>query len=598
MSFRYSRFPLPVFLCAALLFGCAENDETETIVSSLIVEDYPTGESPVVESEGTRMIALEDHLFLTVDTARFLSYQWKVVVVDDFVDVEIDLGACIPRDGGSGYDNTKVECIFEQVGKTRIELKVEELGGKFTQYNYEVDVVGKVTIGDQAPILTLDLKANADTEDIISTISTDSGLESQTLRAETEQAVPLVFDFSRTQDDKDELDALSLEMRIGDGEWETVGAAGTMEKTFEAVGDVLIHLRATDSVDNVAEKTFFLAVTCQKANYVPMTINPDAVRIEADPVLNFFNYSLDAGVVSGGQGSHRFMWDFNGDNVLDTDWVTEDALRIYTVYAGERAVSLVVEDECNAQAVLELQSVGRQDFEIPLADGVAGTPQGPQIPGYHFIQGVAVDFEDYGQQYQREEVIVTQEIGSTEEPRKVRCEYSKRRAQNGETWSDEASLRITGINQYEKGEIEEPGHDHGYILNIREIPDPTGLTAETTIARTFDVDTADVHSLHYFTDGEGDGVNRYQFSKQEEACDVNLMITVAPATGTPCGDAGDSGETYMAIIDGTFSCPHLKAAGSDLHLSIEQGSFYCEVAEVDACVGGGGGGGGIPPRPE
>ena len=130
---------------------------------------------------------------------------------------------------------------------------------------------------------------------------------------------------------------------------------------------------------------------------------------------------------------------------------------------------------------------------------------------------------------------------------------------------------------------------------IENIDDATGVLADLTVERTFEATTAELTALNYYTDGEGDAIQNHTYQKQA-ACQVSLFVTVIPEGSGTCADSPDT--AYSVLLDGTYSCPDLKA-GNDYHMLIEQGAFYCEVAQVDACPpGGGGGGGGLPPIPE
>ena len=582
-------------VCVALLFaGCSETRNPEAPV---IMEDFALDDTSVQEVDGRKTISINDHLFLSVrEPQQFLSFQWELFVKDDIVDEELKVGQCVPRDG-SELNKSRVECIFAQPGRTRIQLTTENIDGDVLAVAYEIDVLGSTVIGDQDPVIVLDLRLDSE-DDPLATISTSEGFETEGKKPLVEETVNLIFDFSRTTDDNDELKDLRIEIKVGDEVF--TPAELISERAFETVGDYLIQLRVSDSNDNVAEKEFILAVTCLEGAFPDLQLDTDTLTVDADSVLNYFFYKVGDGSITGGKGPYQYMWDFNGDSAFDTDWTSEQTIRAYTIYARMRSVALKVEDiGCNKEVLVNLGELEpeREFFEIPLADGIPGTLQGPQISGHHFIQGIGVYHEDYGQRYEKEAMNITHPFGATsDQPRRVICDYRKVASDTSEeAGSDRASLRIKGLNQYDKGYLKEAGRDHGLMLLIENIDDATGVLADLTVERTFEATTAELTALNYYTDGEGDAIQNHTYQKQA-ACQVSLFVTVIPEGSGTCADSPDT--AYSVLLDGTYSCPDLKA-GNDYHMLIEQGAFYCEVAQVDACPpGGGGGGGGLPPIPE
>ncbi len=500
-----------------------------------------------------------------------LNYKWQVTAEDGS---ELTTGCT--------QTGTVLTCSFETSGSKTIVLNGTSQSGNTVSLQGSVDVLDPSSPLNQAPEIILAIKDDQGT--LINQVATFATKESGTSDFAVGQV--LTFDFSTTHDDKDAASSLTYELDLGGG---YVPVAVVSTQSLPQVGIFPAHIRVTDSSGNITLKSFMITVHCLAADYAPLAIDVSKLAVTSDPVLNFFIFNA-SGAVSGGKGPYNYSWDFNGDAFFDTDWAAPTSTRAYTVYGSNRTVGLKVWDTgCNYYASASLP----YDFVIPRADAVPGHAQGPQIPGYYFIQALIRPTSSNSSIYaktQTADYIATQaESAPATDPKRVLCDYQK--VSSGTSQSDgspQAVFHMTGLNTYDRPSRK--GTQHGMEIQISNILDPTGTSGGGAV----DTSGAKLDFVKYSTDLDPDQMNQSVY-QTGTGCALNVTVTPLPSGSGTCST--DPAFGYPVRIDGTFSCPTLPGNNKQ-SVSANQGAFYCEVAKVSACPpGGGGGGGGIPPIP-
>ncbi len=539
---------LMILFSTLLFFSCSES-EVKNDFSIVISNNSKIGEN----------------LELTVNEKdKLINYEWYL---------EYELGNKVTS--CNSLNTPKIDCILEESGEVRVKLVAKTRNGDDVTLYKVFNVLDMDLPLNQAPVIVLSLKSENSDEAIVSTNhSKEKGIINFPVNEE------VTFDFAETTDDVDSVNELIYEMKIEDGNYETV--ISPFKYTFTKTGYFTIELKVTDKNENTATKKFIAFVSCAD-NTIDLVIDPSKVKITADSIHNFFTYDASTAVSGGDSSKYRYRWDYNGDGIYDSDWLEDASIREYTIFEGIRNVKLKVwEQACNNVKEVHLTEIDPSlyNFIIPLADAVPGTLQGPQIPGYFFLQGYPVGKDGFKSTITDVDFIATKADSSPpEEQWRVLCDY---RPNDGK-----ATISIKGLNKYDR--VKEDGELHGALLKLDNI-DVSGFSNQSTT--TLSNLNANVDKLNYYSDEEYDKLSRVVYRKDGN-CVSQLTLTVTRAQGSCV--SGASTFSDVITIDGTYSCDNLKGSNGE-NISFEKGAFYCEVGKADACIGGGGGGGGVPPE--
>ncbi len=519
-------------------------------------EAKPSGKYEIVISENAKVG--EDIKITVDDTNKLINYKWALVY---------ELGNSITS--CNAFNTPEINCTIEQGGEFTIWLKAKNRDGEEILINKVISILDMNKPLNQSPIIVASLNSESTSEAIVSTHqSREKGVLNFPVNEE------ITFNFSETTDDTTtDNTLLKYEIEIGSNEgFKTI--SNPFKHTFTKTGYFTTTLKVTDEDGNVAKKSFVIFVKCSDGS-VNLQINSDLVTITRDSINNFFTYSAQGAVSGSEESSYRYRWDYNGDGIYDSDWLDEASIREYTVFEGERDVKLKVwEQRCNNISEVTFAN----NFVIPLADAVPRTLQGPQIPGYFFIQGYPEGKDNFQSKITDVDFIATKHDGApVEEQWRVLCDY---RPNDGL-----ATISIKGLNQYEREG--ENGELHGVLLTLDNI-DISSFPSVTTLSNV----NANVEDFSYYSDEDYDKTSRVIYRKDG---DCSSIITIEVLAGE--GSCVNGGTTFsdVIIIDGTYSCDNLKGT-NDKNISFKRGAFYCEVGKGDACIGGGGGGGGNPPE--
>jgi len=538
-----------IFLAVFLLFSCDEADSKNDF--SIVISDNSK---------------IGENLELTVNEQdKLINYEWTL---------EYELGNSVTS--CDSLNTPSINCTLEESGEVRVKLTAKTRNGDEVTLYRIFNVLDMDLPLNQAPVIVLSLNSENSDEAVVSTNhSKEKGIVNFPVNEE------VTFNFAETTDDVDATNELSYEIKIGDdGNFEKIDTS--YKHTFTKTGYYTITLKVTDKNENTATKKFIAFISCSD-NSVNLVIDPSRIAITNDSIHNFFTYDASNAVSGGDATKYRYRWDYNGDGVYDSDWLEEASIREYTVFKGIRNVKLKVwEQACNNVAEVHLTEVdpAQYDFVIPFADAVPGTLQGPQIPGYFFIQGHPEGKDNFKSTITDVDFIATKADSSPpEEQWRVLCDY---RPNNGK-----ATISIKGLNQYEREK--EDGELHGVLLKLDDI-DISGFSNTST--NTLSNLNANVNKLNYYSDEEYDKLSRVVYRKDGN-CVSQLTLTVTRAQGSCV--SGGSTFSDVITIDGTYSCENLKGTDGK-NILMKKGAFYCEVGKADACIGGGGGGGGVPPE--
>jgi len=479
-----------------------------------------------------------------------------------------------------------INCTFEEGGEAEIKLVGKTFDGEEINLRKSIAVNDMDLPANQSPDITVALASDSSEGGVVSTMhAREEGVLNFPLNEE------VTFDFSATTDDVSSVDELTYEVDLGTG-YKIVEKVFT--HTFTEVGQFVIKVRVTDPDKNVTEKTFMAYISCRADEY-ELVVDGSKVTITDDPTHNYFTYDASGAVSGGSSENYRYKWDFNGDDILDSDWLESPSVREYNIFRGMRDVKLKVWDMgCHYVKQVDLGELDppAHDFNLPFADGVPETLQGPQIPGYYFLQAHINGLEGFESRYTDVDVIATKSFtASDEEQWRVLCDY--RKSSND---LKKATFTINGRNRYERED--QNGEYHGFRIKVTDIDDPMGTFDITPEQMTSSIRLENpggtIESVSYMTDEGYDKLKRIVYRKVDD-CDVDLVLEAFPLAEGACENNPKA--AYSIIIDGTYSCPKLKGNTDGKFIEITTGAFYCEVGKVDACVGGGGGGGGgIPPE--
>jgi len=357
-----------------------------------------------------------------------------------------------------------------------------------------------------------------------------------------------------------------------------------------AAGSHSFAIQATDKEGLKRVKTFTLVVQCQ--NDVIPAVDVAGISVVSNGTLNYFNYSVSAAAVTGGDG-FEYSWDYNGDGVFDpysmlsTDtWSTSSSAdNVYTIFANQRKIALKVRNNCQFETVVYADI----NFDIPNIDRTAAAQAVPK--GYHYIQAdvrggsgtVTTDQRRNG------DLIVTQ-MPSTDVKR-VKCDYNYKRT------AQKAGFTLYGMNWYNKGSEANFANVflHGMSIQLTEIPD-TGASGEQTYSSQSQ--GVKLSSISYDVSAADDGLPHETFNSIQTPCTVEVTIVRAQPVA-PCAagqqESADFADQSAIQIYGEFNCPSIRNTAGTASVAAQNGKFFCEVAPSNQCIGGGGGGGGTPP---
>jgi len=355
------------------------------------------------------------------------------------------------------------------------------------------------------------------------------------------------------------------------------GQGVTIQRTCTAVGAIPIVAKAMNGEGQTNQVIYTEYCQCDTAGDT-LAIDASKITFTQDAAApNVFSFNASA-AVTGGSAPYLYNW-APESTLVYSGWVSANPKKLGRIFADSKPGSLKVMDSCYFVHGVNFT----HNFNITLADGVTGTPQGPQENNLYFLQGLLTGLNPAGQSdiyvNGRNYIAIKPANGVFNAGVVVTPDYS---INNGN-----ATFSLLGQNIYVAADGTARDILHGGSIQISGIHETAG-------AATADTSNASISVFRYITDSMGDGLASKTYNKVG-TCPLDLSVKIAVAT-MPCGD-GTSVTQVTRTIDGTYNCPMLTAPdGSQMKLT--QGAFYAEVSKSDECIGGGGqGGGGQPPRP-
>jgi hypothetical protein len=361
-------------------------------------------------------------------------------------------------------------------------------------------------------------------------------------------------------------------------------SGSTFQLTMGQTGLVPYAIQATDADGLIRIKTFNLIVQC--LSEVDPKLNLSGVTVTPTSELNYFNYSVAASAVSGGQG-FQFEWDFNGDGVYDSYdltnqlWTSQNTVsNIYTIFATTsqnptRNIGLSIINNCGYEST----------FQIPVSfpmTNIARTPQALAAPMPYFYYQADVSSSVPGQR-DNGAVLLTQY--PSDPILRVWCAYSYPGG------GAPSGFTISAFNSYNETNQSDGSNPqvHGMSTQIANIPD-TGAAGTQSYYNT---DGVTVPSTNYLVAGVGDGFPDDAFNLNS-TCTVHISVEREQGV-TPCanGYTGPGNLPPMQIY-GEFDCPSLIDAQGNT-VAAHNGKYFCQIGPQNECFGGGGGGGGNGP---
>lgn len=441
---------------------------------------------------------------------------------------------------------------------------------------------------NQAAKINCDLYLNNGTSAFrrISTISS-----TDTFSENAKQGDSIRFDCSKTQDE-DALSSLSFSLDT-DYQPSAPNFVPVSGNNFSLdnlqVGRHPMALKVVDSQGKERIKTFTNVVECVDAQ-TPV-LNTAGVSITAGAKLNHFNYAINSGAVSGGEG-FQFAWDFNGDYVFDPVslqnpneiWTSSNSLsNIYSIFVTEagqsRQISVKVKNNCEKESSYTIEAQFPSENISRTAASLA------EIRPYFYLQAdlaaTSGGSNDLSDQRKNGDLLVTQYPEDTS-LRRIECDYKKTRL------GQKAVFTMKAYNYYKQGSE----FQHGMEIQIQDINDLLQIgTQEIPVGQ------ANMAVAKYRASAADDGIISEVYDRTS-ACTVKMRIIrqvgVVPCAADKQAQA-DYKEAQAITILGEFSCPALTDANTMETVALDNGKFFCQVAPANQCVGGGGGGGGIPP---
>ena len=472
-----------------------------------------------------------------------------------------------------------IQCRFTIGGNMIATLDAQDEFGNTFQSQVSFTVIDTAQLKNQPPALVADIYDSRGT--LVATYAKDSTLEIGGMNVTKGN---YTLRLSRTTDDNDSLSDLVFQVSVNGSALQTVGVNSIL--SLPTVATYPVTITAKDLSGATTTKQFTAYTKCSDTEVSPISATAANITITAQGTRNFFSYATSG--ISGGTGQFKYQWDFNGDSIFDNDWTSLATTTAYTLYGGNRTVNLKIWDTaCNL-----FKNVSKTfNFVIPKATvdklNPAASVGSLNNPDYYFLQADATPSNAL-----HPELDIYQKLGfqanhlqtGPKNPMRVQCQY----ARSGDTSNPSsltASLSIKGWNQYSRSL--DP-LEHYLYLRIVGVKDTMGTGSDS-----IDTSTASISSAEYMTDGGGDQSSQMYYRKNA-ACPLTLKIT--PMQGVaPCTTSGTS-DKYAVRIEGIFNCPDMIAGSNHIQMGAQYGAFFCEVQEIDACVGGGGGGGGVPPR--
>lgn len=547
-------------------------------------------EAPVILTEFSASVNKPDEV---------KSYLWSAVAEDG---TEL-ISSCSDASGAT------FSCNIDEPGKLTIQSKVTLKDGASQELSRSVDILDPSQVPTQKPKISLTILDSTGAS--IATVATMSREEDgATWFVEGKE---FTFDFNNTQSTSGT--AVTIEMQFGEGaSWERVTGT-SIKHTFAAAGIHVTTIRVTDDEGRETLKKFQAVVKCA-STVTPLALVAPSTAVAKAGWPNFYNYSAAGAASGGGSASvspaYKFMWDFNGDGIYDSGWLTTEAVPDpqYVLFSGKNAANFtndayrgirnarlrVWETGCNE--VKEIDLAGAADLEWPMSTAVAGELQKPHLANL----GGALQFfqvKSNGAPFDNAENTASVNLMATYHPaaplpRRLECSYHKANK------STSSTLTISALDKYTKyGRT--TSAQHGAYFQIASILD--GVAIDPQVEPNFAPYQVVVTSANstlkpvkFYTDINEDSAGRRSYESKPSNCTYQVTIDVMPGGVGTCADQTAQAK-IIALIDGTFSCSEMVHDG--VKVAAQHGAFYCESAILTACPpGGGGGGGGIPPIPE
>lgn len=439
-------------------------------------------------------------------------------------------------------------------------------------------------IVNQAAKINCDLFLNSSTSPYrrISTISS-----TDTFTENAKEGDIVSFDCSKTEDE-DSVDklAFSIDMNYTPSAPNFVSLAGkSFSLSATQVGRFPMALKVVDTGGKERIKTFTLVVECVEAQAPVLDVSK--INITPSSKLNFFNYSVGAGAVTGGS-DFQFAWDFNGDYVFDsvslTDpnniWTPNPTLNnIYSPFVTEasasRQISIRVKNNCEKESSYTFAA------HFPGDNIARNASSQATVKPYFYLQSdiTGVSSADLVDQRKNADLLVTQ-YPEDAALKRIECDYKKTRIDSP------AVFTMKAYNRYKTGS----DFQHGMEIQINNINDDLSTGTQ-------EISGAVLQSAKYRASAADDGIISELYDKKT-ACTLTMRI-IRQVSVTPCADDKKDQADYMEAqaitILGEYSCPTLTDAVTAKSVKADNGKFFCQVASGNQCVGGGGGGGGAPP---
>lgn len=479
------------------------------------------------------------------EAGKIKNMSWTVLNEDGFAVT----GSCNPVDSGNC-----LQCNFEEAGRMTVKLSAQNQDGSPVSYTSYVEILDPAQRQDQPPVIVLDIKKGSNS---VVKVSTDKSME---VGAANFPEGAYNLDLSQTFDE-DAYKLLKFEMSVNGGAFVPVPSSYNF-----AVGTYNFVIRATDTKLNVREKKFVAYVACAAPN--DLAISNVTATHQGN---NRFSYA--ATVTGGNAGAQKMLlWDYNGDDVYDGDWILSTASNIkLTDFKGTRQIKVKAWDKgCNYQKELELPlnfATPRlaHDGNIDNVDQVLSFGSGSN----YFIQADIRGLAGNSRKHANGQYIDS--LQPTTKPKDViRCPYSVK----------DQTLSIVGQNHYDIS-TSLPGRRHGMELRITGVnPNYIGLQANAKISQGI-----------YRSDEQPDSNFVQMTYQQNNSCALRMKMQKTVASGVCEDGTAITGDVYTFY--GKYSCDSMTAT-TPSSVAADDGAFYCETSLVDQCVGGGGKGG-LPP---
>ena len=438
------------------------------------------------------------------------------------------------------------------------------------------------------------------------------------------------FNMSQTADDKDLPSSLQYDVTI-------THPSGVIEKrtsgffniAMQAAGRLEVLVKVSDSNSKVTSKNFVFYVSCSDAQKYSLigdesfgqSIINHGSQIIPDSIFNFFNFNVTGLAIDSpslASGGYSYIFDFNGDGMFDTNWITVpgNIIKEYVVYRGLQDVSIKIKDKaCQIEKRVVIKNVdfgqtNCQPNNIPWEDGIINVPApaasncGTNLIGsYLFIQG---EIEDAALVEPTKQVMVSQQVAPTPgSPQYMTCTMHFSNPTAGLNSTQKATLSVKGVNKYNHGIAGKKAH--GLEVRFSNI-DANVLADNIGMVVAFNSATAQnavFEKVQYFTDEEPDAVGKkqriysmYDSNGNGQIVDDECQYQLAFQPMNGFGVCGVAGGSWGVVVYGSYSCNALKTSDAKYFAKLKKGEFHCLINSVPPCPVGGGGGGGLPPQLE